>query len=359
MHGRWAIAWVAALAIVVAVGAGPPVIAMPAPECTGAEALSGTCLVRRYEVLTQTLGVQAALADLAERRTTNSYLNLACHQIAHVVGRTASQRSGLAAFREGSDDCASGYYHGVTEGVMEKIGPDRIATEAQAVCADFRQDRAFSYLHYNCIHGMGHGFMAVFETDVFRSLAGCDLLAETWEREHCYSGVFMENLTSMEDPKRPSKDLRPQQPLYPCTAVESRYKGECYVKQTAYALYVHNGDFGAVFRLCQDESDIEFRAVCHQGIGGDAAIASSKYVIGKEAQVATTRQLCLLGPDALAREHCIAGAVITTVRDLAGDDTKARALCGALDDERLATVCQATLQATSEGVPATIGTHQH
>lgn len=230
--GGWLILWVALLGVIFAVGAGPRVIAAPAPECTGAQALSSACLVARYETLTRTAGAQAALADLVERRKTNSYLDLACHQLTHVVGRTASQRLGAAAFREGSDRCASGYYHGVTEGVMTAIGADRIVDEAQAVCGAFREDQGFSYLHYTCTHGMGHGFMAVFGNDVFQSLTGCEALAETWERQHCYSGVFMENLSSMDDPERPSIHLRPDEPLYPCTAVEDRYKAECYVKQT-------------------------------------------------------------------------------------------------------------------------------
>jgi hypothetical protein len=355
----WFAVWVAVVAVILVVGARPRLFTPPIPECTGAEALSGACLVSRYETLTRSAGVQAALADLVERRKANSYLDLACHQITHVVGRTASERLGLAAFRDGTDLCASGYYHGVTEGVMQAIGPERIMDQAQTVCDEFRQSNGLSYLHYNCIHGMGHGFMAVFGTDVFRSLEGCDGLTATWERQHCYSGVFMENLTAMEYPERPSRHLSPDQPLYPCTVVQATYKEECYVKQTTYALYVRNGDFTAVFKLCQKDAEPDFQAVCYQGIGGDAAITSNKYVIGVAAQTATARQLCLLGPDVAARENCIAGVVTTIVRDGGGDDTKARALCAALDDRSLATVCEETREAASHGVPETGGAHNH
>ena len=61
---------------------------------------------------------------------------------------------------------------------MMAIGPAQIVDQAQSVCAEQRQRDPYSFPHYNCVHGMGHGFMAVFKTDVFRSLAGSDALAD-------------------------------------------------------------------------------------------------------------------------------------------------------------------------------------
>jgi hypothetical protein len=221
----------------------------PAPECTGARALDFGCFADRYEVLTRTAGPDAALNELDDQHTTNTYLLGACHQLTHVVGRTAGQLRRAAAFVDSSDVCASGYYHGLAEAIMMAIGPAQIVDQAQSVCAEQRQRDPYSFPHYNCVHGMGHGFMAVFKTDVFRSLAGCDALADPWEAHHCYGGVFMENLTAIDNPDRPSKDLRRDQPLYTCTEVNTRYKADCSMKQTAYALYVRNDDFGAVFAL--------------------------------------------------------------------------------------------------------------
>jgi hypothetical protein len=331
----------------------------PVPACSGSHSLEFGCLAGRYEALTRVSGVSAALADLDTRRATSGYVRGVCHQLTHVVGRTAGALDGGAAFTKGSDVCASGYYHGVIEAVMMGIGAEQMLGRAHAVCAEHRQRNRHSYLHYNCVHGMGHGFMAVFESDVFKSLPGCDALPDAWEQHHCYGGVFMENLTAAGNPSRRSKQLRPDEPLYPCTAVPARYKEECYVKQTAYALHVRNDDFAAVFTLCWKDADPDFRFACYEGIGGDATIMSSKYVSGVPAQVATVRQLCLLGPDDDARSHCVAGAVTTIARDLAGDDRKARALCAALDDAHLAVVCERTREAASRGVPTPRSAHVH
>ena len=329
------------------------------PECAGGESLEFGCFKERYAALTRAAGVRAALDDLAKRRDASGYLVAACHQLTHVVGRTAGELRGEAAFTEGTDLCASGYFHGVTEAVMGRIGPERIGAEARTVCDTHRRRDNRSYLHYNCVHGMGHGFMAVHGSDVFRSLPGCDALADDWERHHCYGGVFMENLTAMNSRSRPSRDLRPDAPLYPCTAVDARYKDECYVKQTAYALYVRNDDFAAVFDLCRDDADAAFRSVCYQGLGGDAAITSSKYVRGDAARAATIRALCLQGPDGEARSHCVAGAVTTIVRDLAGNDAPARTLCGALAERALTAACETARLVASHGVPTPDAAHTH
>ena len=45
----------------------------------------------------------------------------------------------------------------------------------------------------------------------------------------------------------------------------TRYKADCYMKQTAYALYVRNDDLAAVFALCRETAEQEFRPVCYQG----------------------------------------------------------------------------------------------
>ena len=350
----------AALLVVSALGVVWAVTRAPhAPECTGAQSLDFNCFTSRYEALTRVSGAMTALKDLADRGRKHHYLVGACHQLTHVIGRTAGEIHGAAAYAQGADLCSSGYYHGVTEAMMMRVGPERIVEQAQAVCAEYRHPERRSYLHYNCVHGMGHGFMAVFESDIVRALRGCDALPDPWERHHCYGGVFMENLTAMRHPSRPSKHLRPDQPLYPCTAVDPRYKADCYMKQTAYALHVRQEDFGAVFGLCRRGPDADFRTVCYQGLGGDAAIMSSKYVIGATAQTATLRNLCRQGPDEEARSNCVVGAVNTIIRDRGGDDSRARALCATLDDRGLASACEVALMTASHEVPAPEGTHRH
>lgn len=211
--------------------------------------------------------------------------------------------------------------------------------DPSAVCARFRRRVRHGLAHYNCVHGMGHGFMGLLRSDVFRSLDACDSLRERWERSHCVGGVFMENLTALSNPRRSSRNLRPERPLYPCTAVAARHKHECYMKQTAYALMVRNDDFEAVFRLCARSADRGFRSDCYEGLGGDASIMASKYVTGAARRRATTRNLCRLGPTPSARRHCVIGAVTVTVRDGASRVANPVAFCAGFHEPRLRLAC--------------------
>jgi hypothetical protein len=272
-------------------------------------------------------GPRPALADLAAAQRRNGYVRAACHQLTHRIGRAAGALRGLDAFAAGRPVCASGYYHGVLQSVMGKIGPARIVARAAAVCDSLRRER-FSADHYNCVHGMGHGFMEVFASDVGRSLAGCESLPGGWERDECSGGVFMENVSAIDNPARPSRSLRPAQPLYPCGEVARRFWEQCYDWQVTYALYVNDSDFAKVFALCA-AGRRGARAPCYRGLGGDV-LQQSKFVTSRAARSRTMGRLCGLGPDRLARAACIDGAVRNMYRDYVDGDRQAGALCRTL-----------------------------
>jgi hypothetical protein len=344
-RSRWSA--VAALVAVLVLGAvglvrapgGESEAAAAIAACTGADEIDFACYERRYTAMTKARGPRAAMRDLRARAARVGFLRAACHQLMHRIGREAGRGSGLRAFGEGDESCSSGYFHGVVEAVMRRNGARSVGRDPGLVCAPFRDAAPRGMAHYNCVHGMGHGFMDVYGGDVFRSLRGCARLAEAWERHHCEGGVFMENLTSMTKPRRPPGHLRPGRPLYPCTAVATRHKHECYMKQTAYALFVRGDDFRAVFRLCARSPDVRFRDDCYQGLGGDASIHSSKYLTAAADTRRATRTLCLQAPNRAARRGCVVGAVTVIVRDGASRETGAVAFCRSLRNRGLRAAC--------------------
>jgi hypothetical protein len=264
----------------------------PAPAvvvCEGAAALQFECFERRSVALVRARGAAPALRDLARQRARNGYVRAACHQLTHRAGRAAGALDGIRAFADGDPMCSSGYYHGVVEAVMERIGAARVVKRAQSVCAGLRVRERHSADHYNCVHGMGHGFMGAFASDVFASLRGCDALADGWERHACHGGVFMENLSAIGHATRPPTALRPREPLYPCTAVAARYRAPCFDKQTTYALYVTDSDFAEVFALCA-RVERAFRGACYRGLGGDIAVDAAKHVVGARAGALSRRR---------------------------------------------------------------------
>ena len=325
----------------------PDPSAAPTPEiteCIGVDALDFECLEHHYVELVSASGPEAALADLGSAWEGGGFVRSACHQLTHRIGRAAGVQTGMNAFEQGNTLCSSGYYHGVIESVMAEIGAGRVVEEAMSVCAELRENEPRSADHYNCVHGMGHGFMGVFASDVFDSLEGCDALEAQWEADNCYGGVFMENFSALDHPTRPSTYARPERPLYPCTVLAPRYKPPCYDKQTTYALFVSDGDYATVFELCA-QTERDYRAACYQGLGGDAIVDSAKHAFGVAAKTAYLDGLCALGRSPAARANCVIGAVLVGLRDLVDGAHRARALCRYYGEARLSALREACIGA--------------
>lgn len=310
----------------------------PAPQvaqCSGASAEDYGCYQERYQNLVLGSGVDAAFDELKSEYESNNFVQVQCHQMTHVIGRAAVDllTNMSSAYGQGDNFCWSGYYHGVMEAIVANIGADAVLEQAPDICSEFSQDQEQSFFHYNCVHGLGHGFMGILQNELFDSLDVCDTLGSSWEQNSCYSGVFMENVMAQSNPNNTSKYLKADQPLYPCTDVEDSYKEECYKMQTSYALQVQGGDFGQVFDLCGDVEG-EFVPTCYQSLGRDASGRSV-------SDVDQTRSTCALGEDYEARSNCVIGAVKDFI-SYYSDDAQAEELCSTLDEADLRDVCLQT-----------------
>lgn len=305
-------------------------------DCSGARANDYACYQQRYQDLVHYSGVKAAFDDLKDQYDKNEFVKDNCHQMTHVIGRAAVDLYSdiSTAFGQGDNFCWSGYYHGAMEAIVAKMGPDKVVEEANTICADLGEHQKYSFYHYNCVHGLGHGFMGVNQNELFESLKTCDTLTDDWERKSCYGGVFMENIMAQSNPSNPSKYLKADQPLYPCTDVDTKYKTECYKMQTSYALQTQNNDFAKVFDLCGTVEG-DFRPTCYQSLGRDASGQTN-------SDVAKTKENCMLGKDDEARSNCVIGAVKDFI-SYYHDDTQAKEFCDSLDAD-LRDVCSKTAE---------------
>jgi hypothetical protein len=313
-------------------------------DCSGARTYDYLCYKQRFGDLVRTYGVADAFAALKNELPTNDFARSNCHLLTHFIGRGAVDLYGddiATVYSQGDNFCGSGYYHGVMEAIVEKIGSDKILKGTNTLCTNLDGDRGHSFDHYNCAHGLGHGFMDIKGDDLFDSLKTCDTL-DSWERDRCYGGVFMENVVANNNPGHSSKYLKADQPMYPCDLVGNRYKNECYQRQTSYALQTQGNDFSKVFDLCAKVEGY-FRQACYQGLGWDALVQSLKQDNSDEAINGATRTLCSLGKDYEARFNCVVGAVDYFIRNYYSN-TQAKAFCGYLSAD-LRTPC---LQETEE-----------
>lgn len=263
----------------------------------------------------------ASFKELKTIYESDSYVKSQCHQIAHSIGHAAYLRYKTlgAAYPKGDSFCWSGYYHGVTEKAIAELGPEKIKSEANDICSELAIKNRYSFDHFNCVHGLGHGFMSVARYNLFEGLKDCDLIKDSWERVSCYGGAFMENVMVASRGDGTSDYLRSNELMYPCTAVDTPYKQQCYLMQTSYALQQNGYNFADTFRLCRDVADSAYTTTCYQSIGRDASGSTV-------SDITRTLANCNTALDHDGLENCMLGAV----RDFVSyfhDDKKARELC--------------------------------
>ena len=289
---------------------------------------------QEFRTITEQSGVAGAFSELRAQYAADASVRTNCHPLTHVIGRAAGEKLATvsAAYAEGDEFCWSGYYHGVMEAMLSKTQPDEVVTQINTICNDIQVTKPYSFDHYNCVHGLGHGIMLISHHELFESLEACDNLGNSWERESCYGGVFMENVMAEINPGHSTKYIIADQPLYPCTAVKDTYKQQCYLMQTSQALTSLGGDFTKVFNLCGG-IEPQYQATCYQSLGRDASGRSV-------SNIAQTRQTCLLGQDAVAKSNCIIGAVKDFI-SYHHSDAQAKDFCSSLDPD-LKTICLST-----------------
>jgi hypothetical protein len=302
--------------------------------CISAQTQTFSCYQDYYAALVRRKGVTVAFADLRARYDLNAYIKSQCHPITHVIGSTAAQiyLDVGTAYTKGDSFCWSGYYHGVLEGIIGQITPSDLEKKMDSICAKIPGKSSYSFDYYNCVHGLGHGVMAISQNELFDSLKLCDAINGSWEQQSCYGGAFMENVI-VDNKNHFTKYLKLSEPLYPCTAVDDKYKHTCYLMQTSYMLKATNGDFTKVFELCSTVGN--FASTCYQSLGRDASGRSI-------SNVELTKATCNLGKDYDQKSNCIIGAVKDFV-SYYHSDVQAKQLCTSLATD-LQAICNSTVE---------------
>lgn len=293
------------------------------------------CYQTYYQGLVKDFGVATAFVELKQQYPTNSYVQAQCHPITHIIGQAAIQiyPTISEAYTHGDSYCWSGYYHGVMEGIVAKVGRNNFLAGLNNYCSDLPGKATYSFDYFNCVHGLGHGVMAYSNDELFDSLKYCDQLNGDWEKTSCYGGVFMENVI-VDNKNHFTKYLKPSDLLYPCDAVDQPYKQQCYIMQTSYALKENGGDFPGTFVLCE-KSDAGFEATCDQSLGRDASSRSNYNLAG-------IKTICMMGNNIDQQSNCVIGAVKDVI-SFYHSDVQAKQFCASLDTG-LQAICNSTEQ---------------
>jgi hypothetical protein len=291
------------------------------------------CFKEYFQKMVAEQTIADAVLDLKIRYDENTTVRSLCHPLTHVIGRAAAQKYSDVgeAYRKGDHFCWSGYYHGVMEGILYEVKPEEIPGVVNSICQSIPGKEYYSFDYYNCVHGLGHGVMYITNSELFDALLLCDNLDGQWEKESCYGGVFMENvITDFEN--HFTDYLKPEEPLYPCTAVPEKNKHTCYLMQTSYVLKENGYDFVDAFKQCSTIEE-QYQNTCYQSIGRDASGSTV-------SDISRTKAYCLLGKDERQQVNCAIGAVKDFVSYF-HSDVQATQFCDALP-HHMGNVCRST-----------------
>lgn len=225
------------------------------------------------------------------------------HELAHEIGAQLyrQMKSVPEVYRrcEHQDGCL----HGALEEYFRQKGrsleriDDVLSEELIAICKnDFDGGHQ---LYLDCIHGIGHGLLYLSNADVPIALTRCDIFMGSDQRAACYSGVYMENIVGAASLNHPSRYIRDDDPLYPCTELTPEYLPTCYEYQTMHLAIITGWDWRKVSELCLT-APTAYRDEC-MSFTGAAMIAIDKSV--------PSNQMCTVIVDPSYRNRCIVGVM--------------------------------------------------
>ena len=280
------------------------------------------CYRDYFAEVMRTEGADVAVAEISALSETDDFVARDCHQVVHDLGNDAAEHYGdvgIALTYEGSA-CWSGYYHGVVEYAISQFQGTALFEEMPNICTT-AAEREYSFTHYNCVHGLGHGVMLNLDGDLFGSIPYCETLPDRWELSSCVGGAIMENVVSAQQGIQ--TDLRTDDLIYPCNVIGEDYVDECFAMQTSWMLYnlgYEDENFAEAFAIC-DTVQEDMVDNCYRSMGRD--ISGSSLL-----EVSRVVRLCSLG-DPAYQEECFVGASLNAVYNDHGT-AMATALCEAI-----------------------------
>lgn len=264
------------------------------------------------------------------------------HVYAHAIGMHAfeADRNVERTFSSCTDAFQSGCYHGVIEAYFANSGKVD-STSVRNLCMPWSQAGVYGWLRFQCVHGLGHGLTMHYEHNLVDALEGCDLLAESWDRESCYGGAFMENVIDATEPHhgmpgmemaeeaRTFKQIDRHDYNYPCTILAERYLTSCYQNQVSIIMYFDDHKMPAVARDCMKVPE-RYRYMCFTGFGTDI----NSFVVGDHEKALA---LCANAPEKY-REWCIIG-VVKNIIDVSAKTADGVSFCQKVGEHHLKGRC--------------------
>lgn len=234
-----------------------------------------SCLKSAAEDIFRNTSTEKFLSIVKENEKNPAIFNT-CHDLSHYIGRLEYQKEKNLpkVFSQCQHVCLDGCYHGAVEGyfiskdiVLSEDNMSLVGSELAKLCGK-AEDYNVVEVYITCLHGLGHAAMFAADYDLLKALNLCDALATIDQEELCYTGAFMANSAGTKNSDHPSKYLREEDPMYPCTILAKKHQKTCYEYNTLSFYNFTNYDWKKTIELC-GQVPKDYRRGCYQTMGAD------------------------------------------------------------------------------------------
>ncbi len=289
------------------------------------------CAIDRFYELSQNNSTQTILLTLDELIDLYVDAEFYCHPVAHHLGeflfgyvnRDLKIASDLSDFR-----CASGIMHGLVENTIQientLDGKPIESVDIKEPC-DIVNDALGDNAKKECIHGMGHSLVKIYNYNTTQALERCNEFENLREIYMCNGGLFMQNIG--EYAEKNGGDFDMSDIYYPCNQIDGTKNDEaatlCYRYQANYFLIQTNYDLQGAYSLCTGIEDKRYISICYKGVA--AHLTKDNF-----NDLDKTQLMCMSTPVKYQKE-CIKGAIESLTRFVS--EEKAQEFCQRLDGD--------------------------
>lgn len=267
----------------------------------------------RLEALVYEQGPQEALSQLEAEALKDPKTSALCHDLLHGIGSASYEKTAsvTGSLRFNSSYCNSGYIHGVFESYFKNEQPND--QDLAVLCDAFMQESAFAL--WQCLHGMGHGFMYLTNGDIDESLALCSKILSEMEAAACRNGTYMEVFNAEILPKEQGL-VDQDDPFSICSTRDQ--KEDCYLYIPAFLSQTGSFDFADIFNECK-KAGAEYEKSCIRGVGSEAIKRNME-------NASAVFELCTHAGNLSKAETCMHG-MISTYLNQKGSFEAGESLC--------------------------------
>ena len=255
--------------------------------------------------------VLGTFSDLVRLYDENNY---SCHHDGHHLGMWLYGYTGnpKEALNYATMHCGGSVYHGIFQSYFEGEqfvhNLDKNHITITDLCPVGQEN--INWLHErDCIHGIGHGLVKLYNYDTAAAVDRCNEFVPLWAQSACSRGVFMENTEYFFETGK--GDFDSNEIYSPCDETVEKFASQCYYYYPAYNLE-RNGltldhNLTDAFANCDNISPGEFSKYCYQGIG---RLLETIAYIHPELSIAA----CYIGNQAKYHNDCLLGTLKTILK---------------------------------------------